>query len=183
MIQTVRRPDIPGVDMALRTGNGTGGLFMPVGMAEGLPDAHGSGWGTHLGHAHDTGAWIASGGVVAGTRLRRGAEIRCSQRNVLTGRRCGIRVAPWKRTAWVGGAVLRFGWTPRRCLTRSGGGCGGFPGNGGDWVCLRGAPFVPEAAREEDQSGHHHDNYDPGDVPGALETTDRLGFVNDHSGF
>ena len=37
MIQTVRRPDIPGVDMALRTGNGTGGLFMPVGTAGDCP--------------------------------------------------------------------------------------------------------------------------------------------------
>lgn len=109
--------------------------------------------------------------------------MRCSQRNVSSGRRCGIRVAPWKRTAWVGGAVLGIGWRPGRCLTRSGGGCGSFPGDGGDWVCLRSAPFIPEAAREEDQSGHHHDNDDPGDVPGALETTDRLGFVNDHAGF
>ena len=183
MIQTVRRPEIPGVDVALRTGNGTGGLFMPVGMAGGLPDAHGSGWGTHLGRTHDAGAWIASRNVVAGARLRRAAKMRGSRRNVSTGRRCGIRVAPWKRTAWLGVAVLGFGWTPMKCPTRSGGGWRSFPGDGGDWVCLRGAPFIPEAAREEDQSGHHHDNDDPGDVPGALETTDRLGFVNDHSGF
>ena len=49
--------------MALRTGNGTEGLFMPVGMAGGLPDAHGSGWGTHSGRTHDAGAWIASRGA------------------------------------------------------------------------------------------------------------------------
>ena len=90
-----------------------------------------------------------------------------------------MQESPWKRTAWLGVAVLGIGWTPRRCLTRSGGGCGCFPGDGGDRVCLRGAPFVPDAAREEDQSGHHHNNDDSGDVPGTLETTDRLGFVND----
>jgi len=94
-----------------------------------------------------------------------------------------MQESPWKRTAWLGVAVLALGWTPRRCLTRSGGGWRSFPGDRGDWVCLRSAPFVPEAAREEDQSGHHHDNDDPGDVPGALETPDRLGFVNDHPGF
>ena len=37
MIQTIRRLDIPGVHMALRTGNGTGGLFMPIGMTGGCP--------------------------------------------------------------------------------------------------------------------------------------------------
>jgi len=170
--------------MALRTGNGMGGLFIPIGMRTGwLPDARGPGRWAHLGRRHDMGAWDVSGGAVAGGRVPRGAKIRCDRRNVSTGRRCGMQESPWKRTAWLRVAVLGIGWTPRRCLTWSGGGCGGFPGDGGDWVCLRRAPFVPEAAREEDQSGHHHDNDDPGDVPGALETTDRLGFVNDHPGF
>ncbi len=82
--------------MALRTGNGSGGLFMPVAMAGGLPDAHGSGRCAYSGSTRAVGAWIASGGAVAGARVPRGAKMRCNRRNVPTGRRCGTRVEPCK---------------------------------------------------------------------------------------
>ncbi|NDB73604.1 MAG: hypothetical protein EB033_13870 [Proteobacteria bacterium] len=48
--------------MALRTGNGMGGLFIPIGMRTGwLPDARGPGRWADLGRRHDVGAWDCLG--------------------------------------------------------------------------------------------------------------------------